>query len=67
MSKFAKAIKTNRIKQGLKQEEIAKEVFITQQHYSNIENAKSACDIELAIKLSKVLGVDLNGLLNEKK
>lgn len=60
---IAKNIRTQRIAQGMTQEELATKVFTTRQTISNYENGKSQPDYEMIGKIAAALGVNAEMLL----
>lgn len=58
------AIKKQRIKYGLSQNKLAKKLFISQTHLSNIENGRVFANTKLLIKLSRLLKCSMNELFD---
>lgn len=63
---IAKNIKYYRVKRGLSQRNLADELFITRQAVSKWETAQTVPNLEVALKLCKILGITLNDLVKEK-
>ena len=61
---IGQAIKLRRIKQNLKQSELAEMVEVSSQHISHVECGKTIPSLQLMIKLAVALNADLNDLLN---
>ena len=61
---IGQAIKLRRIKQNLKQSELAEMVEVSSQHISHVECGKTIPSLQLMMKLSVALNADLNDLLN---
>ncbi|MDU6879049.1 MAG: helix-turn-helix transcriptional regulator [Clostridium botulinum] len=61
-------LKSERVKQGISQKDLAKRLNITQQHLCRIENEKSIPRKKLMIKIAKELDSDVMTLFfsNEK-
>jgi putative transcriptional regulator len=60
-------MKIARIKRGLKQQEVADAVGVTQATYSRMENGVTRPDYDVLVKISKVLGVSVNRLTARAK
>ena len=63
MRDIGKNIKDLRITKNLTQDQLAEKLFVTRQTVSNYENGKSRPDIDMIIKISDVLGCDVNTVL----
>ena len=63
MSEFSKRLQTLRRKTGLSQESMAEQLHITRQAVSKWEQGQSIPDIDICLKLCKVLKVTPNQLL----
>ena len=63
MRDIGKNIKDLRIANGLTQDQLAEKLFVTRQTVSNYENGKSRPDIDTIVKLSEVLGCDVDSIL----
>lgn len=62
---FGNALHYYRKKTGLRQEDIAKELKISRQAYSNYEKGIRIPDIYRAYKISIILGVSLDAMMKE--
>lgn len=62
---FGAFIRDQREYMGMFQDEVAKEVGISQAYYSYIERGERAVDLILAIKICRVLRLDLNDFIRE--
>ena len=63
MRDIGKNIRELRIKKNMTQDELAEKLFVTRQTVSNYETGKSRPDIDVLVKLSELLGCDINSLL----
>lgn len=61
---FGSFIKAGREKQHLYQSQVASQLGITQQYYSQIENGVRNVDLVLAINICEVLGLKFNSFLH---
>jgi transcriptional regulator with XRE-family HTH domain len=61
--KFAEQLKKLRQKQGLSQEDIATELFVTRQAVSKWENGDGSPDLSTLVQLARMLGVSLDELV----
>lgn len=61
---FAEALKKFRIEKGLTQRELAERMFVTRTSVNRWENGTRLPDVEMILKLSETLGVDVNTLFN---
>lgn len=61
-----KVIAKKRKSLNLSQEEVASRIGVTRQYYNAIENDRRKPSVELAKRLSKVLGVDWTIFFEEK-
>ncbi len=66
MTKVSKNIKKLRTEQGLTQEDIAKELFVTRQTVSSWESGRTQPDIETLMKLSELFSVSAEELIYGK-
>ncbi|MDO5518590.1 MAG: helix-turn-helix transcriptional regulator [Clostridium sp.] len=55
-------LKAERVNKGIKQKELAKELGITPQYLSSIENGKTEPRRDLMIKISKLLEISIQDL-----
>ena len=63
MQNINKNIKALRIRNGLTQDELAEQLFVTRQTVSNYETGKSRPDIDMLMRIAEVLGTDINTVL----
>lgn len=63
MAKVGKNIRKQRIKQGMSQEILAENLYVSRQTVSNYENEKSYPDIDMLVKIAEVLKVDISVLI----
>jgi len=63
MRDIGKNIKTLRQRRNITQEELAEKLFVTRQTVSNYELGHTRPDIDMLMKISEVLGEDMNALL----
>ena len=63
MRDIGKNIRTLRIRRGLTQDELAEALFVTRQTVSNYETGRSRPDVEMLLKIAKVLEADILHLL----
>lgn len=63
MRDIGKNLKMLREQKGLKQEELAAQLFVTRQTISNYENGRSRPDIETLMKIAQLLDSDINSIL----
>lgn len=61
---FAEALKKFRTEKGLSQRELAERLFVTRTSVNRWENGTRLPDVEMILKLSETLGVDVNTLFN---
>lgn len=61
---FAETLKELRVKRGLSQRELAKMTFVTQSTVARWENGSRLPDVAMITRLARVLGVNVNTLLN---
>ena len=61
--KFAEQLKKLRQKQGLSQEDIATELFVTRQAVSKWENGDGSPDLSTLVQLARMLDVSLDELV----
>lgn len=61
---FAEAFKKFRTEKGLSQRELAERLFVTRTSVNRWENGTRLPDVEMILKLSETLGVDVNTLFN---
>lgn len=61
---FAEALKKFRREKGLTQRELAERMFVTRTSVNRWENGTRLPDVEMILKLSETLGVDVNTLFN---
>ena len=57
-------IKENRLKKGYTQESIARELNISLRHFQKIEKYESFPSVLIALKLAKILDVNVESLWN---
>ena len=62
-------LKKLRDEKGFSQENVAKELGVVQGHYSMIENGErqKKLDLSLVIKLSEILGVSIDYIVEKEK
>ena len=60
---IGKNIRALREKTGLTQDDLAARLFVTRQTVSNYETGRSRPDVEMLVRLSSVLGADVNDLI----
>ncbi len=65
--KLGNRIKENRMRRGLKQEELAEKLFVSRQTISNYENGKTEPDLEMLGKLADALQVEMIDLIGDEK
>lgn len=65
--KFSDKLSYLRNKRGLSQTELAKLSNISQQSISHFETGRGVPSMNNAIQLAKVLGVDVNDLMNDER
>ena len=63
-AQFAETLKELRVKRGLSQRELAKMTFVTQSTVARWENGSRLPDVAMITRLARVLGVNVNTLLN---
>lgn len=63
MRDVGKNMKSLREQKGLKQEELAEQLFVTRQTISNYENGRSRPDIDMLMKIAEVMETDVNSIL----
>jgi len=63
MRDIGKNIRDLRQSKGMTQEELAEKLFVTRQTISNYEKGKTRPDIDMLIKMSTLLAVDVNYIL----
>lgn len=63
MRDIGKNIKELRTKQKMTQDDLAERLFVTRQTVSNYETGKSRPDVEMLVKISEVLGTDIQRLI----
>ena len=63
MRDIGKNIKHFRIKRNLTQDQLAEQLFVTRQTVSNYETGKSRPDIDMLVKISQVLGIDIHQVI----
>lgn len=63
-AQFAETLKELRVKRRLSQRELAKMTFVTQSTVARWENGSRLPDIAMITRLARVLGVNVNTLLN---
>lgn len=63
MRDIAKNIRQLRISQKMTQDELADKLFVTRQTVSNYETGKSRPDVEMLIRISEVLGTDIQQVI----
>lgn len=63
MRNIGKNIRQLRCKRNMTQDELAEALFVTRQTVSNYETGKSRPDVEMLIKISDVLGTDIQQLI----
>lgn len=61
---FAEALKKFRTEKGLSQRELAERLFVTRTSVNRWENGTRLPNVEMILKLSETLGVDVNTLFN---
>ena len=67
MTIFAEQLKKLRQEKNISQEELAKQLFISRQAISKWENGDATPDLDNLVKLSEILTVSLDELVNGKK
>jgi len=67
LANFRDLIKAKRRKNGLTQDDVAKRVGITRQHYSRLERGEYTPGLQTFLCIAKVLNINLNGLSSEKE
>ena len=62
-------LKELRDRMELTQSEVAKKLNITESYYCQIENGerKKKLDVELAVKVSEIFGVDVSWVIEQEK
>ena len=63
MAKVGKNIRLQRTKQGISQETLAEQLYVSRQTVSNYETGKSYPDIDMLVKIAEVLKVDISVLI----
>lgn len=63
MAKVGKNIRVQRTKQGISQETLAEQLYVSRQTVSNYETGKSYPDIDMLVKIAEVLKVDISVLI----
>lgn len=63
--KIAKGLKEARMKKGISQSDVAKELGITRQTISKWERCESVPDLPAVLKLSKIYGVSVEEMFND--
>ena len=63
MRDIAKNIRQLRISKNMTQDELAEKLFVTRQTVSNYETGKSRPDVEMLIRISEVLGTDIQQVI----
>jgi len=63
MHDIGKNIRESRTRNNLTQDELAEKLFVTRQTVSNYETGKSRPDVEMLLRISEVLGTDIQQLL----
>lgn len=61
---FADTLKKLRVEKGLSQSDVAKQMYVTNATVSRWENGNRLPDASMITRLSEVMGVDVNALLN---
>jgi len=61
---FGKNVKIERIKQDLTQEQLAEKMDVSQNYIACIESGRQNMSLGKILELAKVLGVDIEKLLN---
>ncbi|MBQ8209876.1 MAG: DUF2157 domain-containing protein [Clostridia bacterium] len=67
MTKVSKNLKKIRTSKNLTQEALAEKLFVTRQTVSGWENGRTQPDIEMLVKISEVLGVDVEEIIYGEK
>ena len=62
---FGEYIKSNRVKKGLSQCDVAGKLEVSQPYYSRIEAGKRDVDLAFAFKICDVIGVDMRDFINK--
>lgn len=63
MRDIGKNIKSIRQFNGMTQDALAEALFVTRQTVSNYENGRSRPDLDMLLRISKVLGTDINTII----
>lgn len=64
---FGTFIKEARVRKGIVQFDLSNHLGVTQSYYSLIESGSRNVDLQLAMKICKYLGLDLNEFLKNYK
>lgn len=64
---FGTFIKEARVRKGIVQFDLSNHLGVTQSYYSLIESGSRNVDLQLAMKICKYLGLDLNEFLENYK
>lgn len=64
---FGTFIKEARIRKGIVQGDVSHHLGVTQSYYSLIESGARNVDLQVAIKICKYLGLDLNDFMAKQK
>lgn len=62
---FGEFIREARKRRGLRQEDVAAKLKITKSYYGHIERGERNVDFILAIRICKILGLNLNEFLED--
>ena len=60
---FGAYLRKVRDSRGLNQGDVADRVGLSQSHYARLESGERACYLPLAIKICRVLNIDINDFL----
>lgn len=63
MRDIGKNIRQLRVNNKMTQDELAEKLFVTRQTVSNYETGKSRPDIDMLVRMSELLGCDVNSIL----
>lgn len=63
--KFGEFIKSRRNELDMSQQDIATQLGISQNYYSLIERGERTVDLFMAMNICSVLGLNLNGFINQ--
>lgn len=65
MEEYGKKIKNLRLKMGLTQSRVAKELDVTPGYISNVENGRTSMSLRMLIYYAKLMNVSLDFLVGE--